>query len=201
MTSPFPTVPTTWQHLETLLSPRLRQPPLRPVADAARLDAFAADLGLPLPDGLRDWWLLPGVSADHWLPEAFAPLSLDEALETHAIWLLVAEQEGESLGPDGLPEPRYRRELLPIAMDPGGDGLVVDLRPGDGCGAVLHWDHETWAPDVPLWTSVAAMLRDVADALETGTPVLRQHAALGGAQPPLLAVLAPGADLEWRPAD
>ncbi|WP_033355377.1 SMI1/KNR4 family protein [Kitasatospora aureofaciens] len=90
--------------------------PLRSASDAACLDTFEADLGAPLPADLRAWWLLSDLSANHWIPDEFAPVSLDEALETHEIWLLVAEQEGESFDENGQPEARYRRP---------GRGVVV----------------------------------------------------------------------------
>ncbi|WP_199925973.1 SMI1/KNR4 family protein, partial [Streptomyces sp. NRRL S-495] len=162
-------------------------------------DAFEADLGQPLPADLRAWWLLPNVSSDHWIPEAFAPVSLDEALETHAIWLLVAQQEGDSFDENGRPETRYLREFMPIALSPGGDGLIVDMRPGDTHGAVLLWDHETWTLDIPQWTSVTSMLQDIAQALEGGTPALLSHATLGGSQEPSSATIDGAQDLTWQP--
>ncbi|MFD7982548.1 SMI1/KNR4 family protein [Kitasatospora indigofera] len=172
---------------------------MRPAADAARLDAFEADLGLPLPADLRAWWLLPDATASYWIPDAFAPVSLDEALETYDIWLLVAEQEGDSFDANGLPEMRYQREFMPIALSPGGDGLIVDLRPGDTHGAVLLWDHETWILDVPRWASVTSMLQDITHALEARTPVLMSHAALGGSQEPSTATIDDVLDLSWQP--
>ncbi|WP_328957892.1 SMI1/KNR4 family protein [Kitasatospora purpeofusca] len=157
-----------WGRVDAWLTAHSRQRSARPMSDAARLDAFEADLGLPLPADLRAWWLLPGVSAECWIPDGFAPASLDEALETYEIWLLVAEQEGESFDENGRPEPRYLREFMPIALSPGGDGLIVDLRPGGTCGSVYRWDHETWILDAPRWGSVASMLQDIAHALEVG---------------------------------
>jgi cell wall assembly regulator SMI1 len=80
---------------------------------------------------------LTDVSAGYWIPGSFAPASLDEALETREIWLLVAEQEGPTFDANGEPEPRFLPEFMPIAMSPGGDGLIVDLRPGGSHGAVF----------------------------------------------------------------
>ncbi|KQV13666.1 SMI1/KNR4 family protein [Kitasatospora sp. Root107] len=199
MTSADHDVLTSWSRVGTWLTAHARRGPARPTSDPARLDAFEADLGLPLPADLRAWWLLPDVSADYWIPEVFAPVSLDEALETNAIWLLVAEQEGESFDENGHPEARYRREFMPIALSPGGDGLVVDLRPGDTHGAVLLWDHETWTLDVPQWASVTSMLQDIAHALEAGTPALLSHAALGGSREPSIAMVDEALDLTWQP--
>ncbi|MEU4116310.1 SMI1/KNR4 family protein [Kitasatospora sp. NPDC028055] len=204
-------VPTSWSRIDAWLAAHTRRGPVRsagpagpagsagPATDAARLDAFEADLGLPLPADLRAWWLLPEVAAGHWIPGEFAPVPLGEALETHETWLLVAAQEGDSFDGNGRPESRYQREFMPIALDPGGDGLIVDLRPGDTRGAVFRWDHETWILDVPQWASVASMLQDVAQALEAGTPVLLGHAALGGSQAPGTATVDAVGDLTWEP--
>ncbi|MFF4243553.1 SMI1/KNR4 family protein [Streptomyces sp. NPDC001822] len=170
---------TGWARIDTWLTAHDRPKPTRPRADAAGLDAFEAQLGRPLPAGVRAWWLLPGVSAGHWIPGEFAPVSLEEALETHEIWLTIAEEEGP-LDDDGRPETRYRPEFMPIALDPGGDGLIVDLRPGATHGAVLLWDHETWVLGAPLWPSLTSMLLGIADALEAGAPALPDRARVGG---------------------
>ncbi|MEU3558638.1 SMI1/KNR4 family protein [Kitasatospora sp. NPDC006786] len=193
-------VPTSWSRIGTWLTAHTRRDSARPAPDASRLDAFEKDLGLPLPADLRAWWLLPDVTASHWIPGEFAPVPLDEALETHDIWLLVAEQEGDSFDENGQPEARYQREFMPIALSPGGDGLIVDLRPGDTHGAVLLWDHETWDLDVPRWASVTSMLQDIANALETGTPALLDHADLAGSAQPCTATIDGALDLTWQPA-
>ncbi len=88
---------------------------------------------------------------------------------------------------------------MPIALSPGGDGLIVDLRPGDTHGAVLLWDHETWTLDIPQWTSVTSMLQDIAQALEAGTPALLSHATLGGSQEPSSATIDGAQGLTWQP--
>ncbi|WP_405021152.1 SMI1/KNR4 family protein [Kitasatospora sp. NBC_00070] len=191
---------TSWsRRAGTWLTAHTRGVPARRASDTARLDAFEADLGRSLPADLRAWWLLPEVNAGYWIPGEFAPVPLDEALETHEIWLLVAEEEGDSFDENGRPEPRYLRDFMPIALNPGGDGLIVDLRPGDTHGAVLIWDHETWILDVPQWASVTSMLQDITHALETGTPALLPHAALGGSQEPCTATVDAALDLTWQP--
>lgn len=119
---------------------------------------------------------------DYWLPPEYgsALQEPDEAVDTRAIMLAVADQDpGDPAWPD-----RFTPELLPIAMDGGGDSLVVDLRPGEHHGAVFFWDHEVWGLTEPLWPSVGVMLADVADALETGGPALTWHAERGGWQVP-----------------
>ena len=59
--------------------------------------------------------------------------------------------------------------FVPIAFDGSGGNLVVDLRPGPRHGCVLGF-HAEMGSSGPLWDGVAAMLDDVANALERGTP-------------------------------
>ncbi|NEA54821.1 SMI1/KNR4 family protein [Streptomyces sp. SID13666] len=177
---------------------RLHKPPIRPAADEGQLRAVEADLAIALPTEVHEWWTLDSVSADFWIPGSYAPVGLDGALETREIWLLVAEQEGASFDANGEPEPRFLPSFLPIAMSPGGDGLIVDLRLGDCHGAVLLWDHERWVPGVPLWSSVGAMLQDTAAALESGKPALLRHAALGGTEEACVAVVGNAGELVWE---
>ncbi|MEU9057375.1 SMI1/KNR4 family protein [Streptomyces sp. NPDC048430] len=187
--------------IEAWFRDRLRTSPVRPAADERRLRAVEVDLAVALPTDVHEWWSLDRVSADYWIPGSFAPLSLEEALETREIWLLIAEEEEASFDANGEPEARFLPLFLPIAMSPGGDGLIVDLRPGDSHGAVFRWDHETWLLGVPLWSSVRSMLQDIAAALESGTPVLLRHAALGGTEETCVAVVDHAGDLVWDAAE
>ncbi|MEY9842880.1 SMI1/KNR4 family protein [Streptacidiphilus sp. EB103A] len=189
---------TAQDRINAWLNDHHQQAPVRPAAGPDQLRALAADLDATLPADVHRWWTMTGVSADHWLPGAFAPVSLDEALESREIWLLVAEQEGITLDAGGAPEPRFHPSFLPIAMDPGGDGLIIDLRPGDSYGALFRWDHETWILGLPLWNSVTSMLQDTANTLETGTPALLQHATLGGHEQPCTAAVDDTGDLHWK---
>ncbi|WUD70338.1 SMI1/KNR4 family protein [Streptomyces sp. NBC_00510] len=201
MTSIDHDVHQAWDRIGTWFQELPQKAPVRAAADESHLRATEADLGVSFPADLVAWWTLPRVSADYWIPEAFAPVSLEEALETREVWLLVAEQEGTALDANGEPEPRFLPWFLPIAMSPGGDGLIVDLRPGDSYGAVFLWDHETWILGVELWSSVAAMLQDVAAAFQSGTPALLRHASLGGTTQPRVPVVDDAGDLLWEPAE
>ncbi|MEV3932238.1 hypothetical protein [Streptomyces sp. NPDC053728] len=201
MTSTDDDVRTSWERIDAWCGIHLRAAPVRASAHGSGLRAMEAELATALPSQVHDWWALERVRADHWIPGAFAPVDLDEALETRAIWLEVAEEEGPSVDANGVPEPRFLPSFLPLALDPGGDGLVVDVRPGASCGEVLVWDHETWALGVPLWSSVAAMLQDIATALESGTPALLGHAALGGSEKACVAVVDDAGDPAWEPAE
>ncbi|MGW7055552.1 SMI1/KNR4 family protein [Streptomyces sp. NPDC054887] len=200
MTSVDSAVRASWERIDAWCGKRLRPTPVRAASDERRLRAIEAELAVPLPAGVREWWALDGVGADYWIPGAFAPVDMDEALETRDIWLLVAEEEGPSFDAHGEPEERFLPAFLPIAMNPGGDGLVVDLRLGETRGAVFLWDHETWVLGVPWWDSLASMLRDIADALEAGTPALLRHAALGGGERPCTAVVDEDGGLAWEAA-
>ncbi|MET8102873.1 SMI1/KNR4 family protein [Streptomyces sp. NPDC005236] len=190
----------SWDRIGLWLKTRVQLAPLRSAVDQGRLDGVEASLAVTLPADVREWWALTDVRAHHWIPGAFAPVDLDEALETREIWLLVAEQEGLTFDANGEPEPRFLPEFMPIAMSPGGDGLIVDLRPGGSHGAVFLWNHERWGLGLPMWDSIGSMLRDVAVALETQTPVLLQHAALGGAEATCVGRVDDLGDLTWEAA-
>ncbi|MEW2359158.1 SMI1/KNR4 family protein [Spirillospora sp. NPDC029432] len=147
--------------------------------DAAAVEAV---VDRPLPADLLALWELE-VDDGYWLPPdgGFVLMAAAELLETREIWLRVAKDEPDE------PE-RFVPELLPIASSGGGDGLVVDLREGAAYGTVHLWDHEVWGLRVPLWGGVAEMLEDVAEALESGGPVLLGHAENGGTEGPCIAV-------------
>lgn len=201
MTSIDHEVRKSWDRIDAWCRDRLQRAPVRAAADEGQLRAVEADLEVALPTEVHEWWTLDRVSADYWIPGSFAPVGLEEALETREIWLLVAEQEAASFDANGEPEPRFLPSFLPIAMSPGGDGLIVDLRLGDSYGSVFLWDHETWVLGVPLWGSVASMLQDIAAALESGTSALLRHAALGGTEEACVAVVDDVGDLVWEVAE
>ncbi|MFE4758681.1 hypothetical protein ACFRIB_52560 [Streptomyces mirabilis] len=91
------------------------------------------------------------------------------------------------------------KEILP--QPPPYERLaLVDLRLGGSHGTVFLWDHERWGLGVPMCDSVGSMLRDVAAALETQTPVLLQHAPLGGAESTCVGEVDEQGDLNWKPA-
>lgn len=189
-----------WEHVDAWLRAHVRKSPVRSAVDAARLGVVEAGLGVTLPADVREWWMLSQVSAGCWIPGSFAPVELEEALETRKIWLLVAEQEESLAAENGEDHARFLPEFLPIAMSPGGDGLIVDLRPGRHHGAIYVWDHERWGLGVALWDSVSAMLQDIAGALESHTPALARHAALGGAEAARTGKIDDSGDLDWEPA-
>ena len=200
MTSIDHGVRESWDRIDIWLRTHVRKDPIRPAVDVGRLDAVEAELAVTLPTDLRGWWALTNLSAGYWIPGSFAPVALEEARETREIWLLVAEQEEVLFDQNGEEEPRFLPEFMPIAMSPGGDGLIVDLRAGEHHGAIFLWDHERWGLGVPLWDSVGSMLQDIAVALESQTPVLLRHAALGGAEAACVGKVDDLGDLGWEPA-
>ena len=181
MTSVDHGVRDSWDRIGIQLRGHARTTPIRPAADAGSLDAVEAELAVTLPADVRAWWALGDVSADYWIPGPFAPVALEEALDARETWLLVAQEDGLLSDGDGEEEACFLPEFVPIAMSPGGDGLVVGLRPGEHHGAVFLWDHERWGLGAPLWPSTGSMLRDVAVALETRTPSPLRQAAPDGA--------------------
>ncbi|MFI7017986.1 SMI1/KNR4 family protein [Streptomyces sp. NPDC050164] len=191
----------SWGGIAAWLREHTQRGPSRAAADTERLLAAEAELGLAMPVDLRAWWRLDDVDAAFWIPVEFAPLDLDEAMEARNVLVLVARDEAAHPGPlaDAA---EYLPGLLPIAGSPGGDHLLVDLRPGPAHGAVLLWNHEEWGLEVPLWDSVTEMLADTARALTAGSPALTRHAARGGTERPCVATVTAGSrDLLWEEVD
>ncbi|MFE5143606.1 SMI1/KNR4 family protein [Streptomyces fagopyri] len=167
-------VRTLWERVKARLNlPAGQSLVRRASANASRRGVVEALLEVSMPADLHDWWSLADVSADFWIPgggDEFAPVDLDEAVETWKIWLQVADEEGQpAVDENGEAEPRFQPQYLPFAQSPGGDGLIIDLRPGTSYGAVFVWDHEQWGLREPLWASISAMLQDVAVTLERET--------------------------------
>ncbi|MDC0767728.1 SMI1/KNR4 family protein [Streptomyces sp. HD] len=188
----------SWGRIAAWLRGHGQPGPHRAAADTERLAAAEAELGLPMPEDLRAWWRLDDVAATFWIPLEFVPVDLGEALSARDILVQVAGDEAEDTG--GLANAaQYLPALLPIADSPGGDHLLVDLRPGPTHGAVFLWNHEEWGLGVPLWDSVTEMLADTARALTTGAPALTRHAARGGTERPCVATVTGG--LDWDDAD
>ncbi|MBF6469045.1 hypothetical protein IU427_28330 [Nocardia beijingensis] len=87
--------------------------------------------------------------------------SCDDGAETAEF---VAAPAGTRCPPYWLPV------WLPIAAS-AGPRLVCDLRHGPLHGCVMEWDEYRAASVEKRWTSVTAMLTEIADALEYGTDI------------------------------
>lgn len=164
-------------------------------------------LGRPLPPDLAEWWRLGG-SAGRLIPLEHAPLSVPAALAARRERLDQALRHGDSIvdGEAGDPERGFQSAFIPIAHDPHGHHLFVDLRGGPLYGCVGEWDDISGFADVVSWPSVAEMLGDIADALVHGVPAMTFHAAgrlrhfAGHPEVPVLtcrATVSPAGELNW----
>ncbi|MBC2902448.1 SMI1/KNR4 family protein [Streptomyces cupreus] len=191
-----PAVDDAWDRIAAWLA---RNAP----ATAACLDAPAAhvdragaerDLGRALPQDLAQWWArADGMSGPRphvkLLPPFFTPLSIAQARRSRHLWLETGAELGATQWPldeegkdAGSPVGEFLRVFMPIARDGSGNELFVDLRSGPMHGCVGHWDHEQGCFYPPRWPSAAAMLAEVADALESGMPALQDFADRARAQ-------------------
>ena len=158
---------------------------IRPPAAEQDIRAAERSVGTALPDDLVAWWRrADGLdNLGSLLPPSFSPYPVREALESRDIWLKIRNEEQwspdlaayiaqEDSAPAGSPcrgvwLPRW----LPIAREGGGDDLFVDLRPGPAHGCVRVFRHDDDAVDEALWSGVAPMLAEIADALRHGTAI------------------------------
>jgi cell wall assembly regulator SMI1 len=150
-------------------------------ASADELAAAEQELGFELPAQLRAWWLCnDGVQSgfDGQVLPGYMPYSVGEMRKSRRGRLEVEERAGDAeLAEDSRRELAggmawsFLPEFIPIAWNGSGDDLVVDLRHGPLRGCVKEYSHEEGALHPPLWTSLAAMLADVARALETGSEI------------------------------
>jgi cell wall assembly regulator SMI1 len=152
-----------------------------PVAedDIALVEAL---LDRSLPADLLAWWRqscgATGSVEGRLIPPGHTPYTIDQAVDHRELMLaiascedametaaLVAEPAGSPCSPCWLPV------WLPIAQDGGGNNLFIDLRQGPMHGCVMEWDKYEKALGEPLWPTVAAMLAEIADAVEHGTDI------------------------------
>lgn len=177
-----------------------------PASDEA-LAMLEREIGQVLPDELLAWLRLADGTeggAHYAILPSYVPCGVDWIVREHQVRLEVYGEEdysgaeGTSAGDEGWPVEFY--DLIPIAGSGSGDCLVVDLRPGRNRGCVMEWfNHGELGAG---WPSIAAMLADVADALEHGRPEGRKptdeerahRTRVGG----LMAVFLADGDLDWE---
>lgn len=94
-----------------------------------------------------DWHLLTGISRHIGDPGELAAFEAEEA---------------------GSSSPFFLRSWVPIADDTSGNLLFVDLRPGELQGSVCCWWRDDGFHQQPIWSGVASMTVEIADALESG---------------------------------
>lgn len=161
---------------------------IRPPAAEDDIRDAERRLGVALPNDLVAWWRRADGQArmGSLLPPIYSPYPVRSALDSRDVWMTawneVMEQASadqfadyvaqEDRAPAGSPcKGAWLPRWLPIASDGGGNDLFVDLRPGPARGCVRQFLRDDGAGDTIWWSSVAAMLAEVADALTRGTPV------------------------------
>lgn len=152
---------------------------LGPPATEDDIAFVEALLNRRLPPDLLAWWLRScGTTGFRvLLIPAYVPYTIDEAVDCREIMLDVAscddDAETAELAnqPAGSPCTYWLPAWLPIAQDGMGSYLFTDLRTGPRHGCIMNWDKYGAAGNEPRWPSVAAMLAEIAHALENGTDI------------------------------
>ncbi|MFD1371060.1 SMI1/KNR4 family protein [Actinoplanes sichuanensis] len=151
------------------------------------LRAVEETMGMPLPADQVEWWQLTDGTDEarfvRLIPLAYRPLSARDAVLFHRSMVSFAPEEPESslhaAAPAGSPsEGVWLPQWLPIARDIGGGFLFLDLRRGPLFGCVGRHRKDEWRYEEPVWSSVAEMLADVADALTENTEIDWWHAGV-----------------------
>jgi cell wall assembly regulator SMI1 len=133
-----------------------------------------------LPAGLLAWWRRSCGTTGHreLLIPTYTPYTIDEAVDRREMMLEIAscEDDAETAELAGQPAgspctPCWLPVWVPIAQDGMGCYLFTDLRPGPLHGCVMKWDKYEAAVLKPRWPGVAAMLAEIAHALENGTDI------------------------------
>lgn len=151
---------------------------LRGPASADQLVQARQEMGQELPADLLTWWeLADGVEdaaaiAGSVVPPFYNPYPVASALDSRRLWLSIWPGDDGTAGPAGTEcQFMWLPDWLPISNNGGGNDLFVDLRPGPLRGCVMEFDRVEGAGGPPLWPNVETMLRDIADALETGSAI------------------------------
>ncbi|MGS2618981.1 SMI1/KNR4 family protein [Micromonospora sp. LZ34] len=174
-------VSRSWHLIATWLAEHapLTASEIRPPASPAAIEAVQRQLPVRLPADLVAWWEACDGFTDGTccvlLPEIHVPLGTARVIEARQSQLdLMAKFGSPTLmtGQAGEFSSAFQDAFVPIAEDGCGQLLFVDLRPGPLHGCVSEWDHEQDFLDLPIWESVAAMLTDVAGALQSGSSKL-----------------------------
>ncbi|WP_328688011.1 SMI1/KNR4 family protein [Streptomyces phaeochromogenes] len=169
-------IAASWAQITTVLQ---NQAPvtarcLRPPASSTELAGAEAVLGFSLPEQLHEWLLLADglevrPEAGRLLPPMFVPVGFRRMVQ---LWKLKMDigNDGKPEGTPqaGMPQRGFSERFVPLGDDTTGDLLVVDMRPGNQQGCVLHWSMVDGVCGPAYWPDVAQMWRDVAEALQTG---------------------------------
>jgi cell wall assembly regulator SMI1 len=138
----------------------------------AEIAAAEETIGERFPDDLREFFRVVGGTTDGTyfgsvLPCGYAPMPMAQVLDT---WRMMLDIRGSGLTEAGqiagTQSPSWAPQWVPIGGDDCGYHLVVDLRQGEARGCIMEFDKVEGCGFPPQWPSVAAMLGEVADALE-----------------------------------
>lgn len=152
-----------------------------PGAEQSEIDRVEAQTGIVWPTELKDLYSVQnGFAPGAWMQ--FLPqhdmLNLDALLTHHreapAVYELpdVAESVpslSDRAQPAGTPSGKFLPDYITFA-DRDGYELFCDTRQGPLAGCVTEYARENADDAGPEWTSIGAMLADLAESLETGQP-------------------------------
>lgn len=153
------TISDLWKRLEKALKTTAVKKSLKKGATDKKLAALESALGVELPAGVRESYLLHDGQkdgADGLLPEGFADLDAEYVLLSVAgilddwkSWkklLDSGEFDGQTATPDaGVRADWWNPGWVPIASNGGGDSVCIDLNPAKGgtLGQVILMNHES----------------------------------------------------------
>ncbi|MFD3705227.1 SMI1/KNR4 family protein [Nocardia sp. NPDC058658] len=127
--------------------------------------------GVIWPTELREWFTLHGAGTGELLPGMWL-LGLGEMLEIHTmqceIWADI-DPDPTDPAPAGTEAGRFLPQFIPIA-ERDGTMLICDTRPGRYRGCVTEFGKDTADMSAPGWESLSALITDLGDSLEHGTP-------------------------------
>lgn len=151
-------------------------PAIAPPASPQAITDAEREIGVRLPEDLRQWWLLADGMTDMVLciPPECQPLSLAESLRDrrrHLDGWRAMGQSTTSEGPAGGTSLPFLDLFLPVGIDGCGGYLYVDLREGDLRGSV-GWCNGEENHDGAEWTSTAHLLAAAAEAMDARMPCL-----------------------------
>ena len=150
-------------------------------AEVSLLDTVESATGRRWPTELRAWFGLHNGTSEgkpfaQVLP-SFEPLSLERVSSVWASMATTWADMTDELGgtalldePAGTMSFTYLSAYIPIAENDQGDLLVVDTRAGEQHGCVRNFAGEDADQSMMVWSSIEALVGDVASAVERSEP-------------------------------
>ncbi|WP_138845898.1 SMI1/KNR4 family protein [Rhodococcus pyridinivorans] len=150
-------------------------------AEVSLLDTVESATGRRWPTELRAWFGLHNGTSEgkpfaQVLP-SFEPLSLERVSSVWtsmtATWADMTDELGGTAlldEPAGTMSFTYLSAYIPIAENDQGDLLVVDTRAGEQHGCVRDFAGEDADQSMMVWSSIEALVGDVASAVERSEP-------------------------------